>query len=278
MFEAGTSHPAADSVYLCLNCLILWTSPLSHARDLQGAYRRPIDVKNGHEPPDLRETVAYQGAETLTDAELICVLLRRGPTSPGALRFSRALLDSAGGIHGLRDLSYSELLSIKGVGHAGAATLLANLELGRRLLSGAAPGVRLGSSHEASGVFRPFFAGEPVEVFSCALVDSKLRLIKTETISRGTLTGSMVHPRDAFRPAVRNAASAVIFAHNHPSGDPLPSEEDRRITGRLEEAGRILGIPVLDHVVLGTNGSYYSFADSGLLEGSDECYRGSLLR
>jgi DNA repair protein RadC len=97
-------------------------------------------------------------------------------------------------------------------------------------------------------------------------------------ISKGTLTASIVHPRESFRPAVRNAASGVIFAHNHPSGDPLPSDEDRRITGRLEEVGRILGIPVLDHVIMGTSGSYYSFADSGEIEPQPGGYRGMVLR
>ena len=106
-----------------------------------------------------------------------------------------------------------------------------------------ATGERMASSSDVYNAFWPWMIAEKIEVFCCAMVDAKLRLIRTEVISRGTLTASIVHPREAFRPAVRNAASGVIFAHNHPSGDPVPSEEDRRITGRLEEVGPHTGHP-----------------------------------
>jgi DNA repair protein RadC len=187
-------------------------------------------------------------------------------------------ISAAGGTSGLTDCSYRELCCVRGIGPAKAAAIISALELGRRVMAGAVPGARLSSSADVYSTFWPSMVSERVEVFTCAMVDAKLRLIRTEVISKGTLTASIVHPREAFRPAVRNAASGVIFVHNHPSGDALPSEEDRRITGRLEEVGRILGIPLLDHVVVGAEGSYYSFADAGNLVPHANGYRGMVLR
>ncbi len=221
---------------------------------------------------------ASVGPDAFDDRQLLAALLGVVCHGHWAEELAREILDQAGGIGGLPDLSLAELCQIKGIGPARAAALLAALELGRRTLSGRTPGARLGSSSEVHQTFWPWLAQEKIEVFSCALVDARLRLIRKEVISKGTLTASIVHPREAFRPAVRNAASGVIFAHNHPSGDPAPSDEDRRITGRLEEVGRILGIPMLDHVIIGAGSDYYSFADSGDLEPQMAGYRGMVLR
>lgn len=226
---------------------------------------------------DPRVRLASGGAGSLTDVQLLAMLLAGSPGAEAEQR-SRGVIDAAGGVAGLADVSYVELSGVRGIGPARAAAVLAAVEIGRRALSGASPGARLGSSAEVYNAFWPWLAMERIEVFSCALVDARLRLIRTEVISRGTLTASIVHPREAFRPAVRNAASGVIFAHNHPSGDPVPSEEDRRITGRLEEVGRILGIPLLDHVIIGSDSAYYSFADAGDLEPQMAGYRGMVLR
>lgn len=215
--------------------------------------------------------------EGRSDEELLLqVLCAGGALSAGEL--ARALMAEVGGAAGLAEMSHSELCRFRGIGPARASGILAALELGRRALAGYEPGARMGCSSDVAGAFWPLLAREKTEVFYCALLDAKLRLIRTEVISRGTLTASIVHPREAFRPAVRNAASGVIFAHNHPSGDPAPSDEDRRITGRLEEVGRILGIPLLDHVIVGRGPRYYSFADSGELQPQGAGYRGMVLR
>ena len=208
---------------------------------------------------DPRGLLAADGPGSLADHELLAALLVTGCAGHGSISLSRDIINEAGGLAGLADISHSELCRI-------------------RALSGTAPGARLGSSTEVHKAFWPWMAHEKIEVFSCAMVDATLRLIRKEVISRGTLTASIVHPREAFRPAVRNAASGVIFAHNHPSGDPVPSDEDRRITGRLEEVGRILGIPMLDHVIIGAGSAYYSFADAGDLEPQMAGYRGMVLR
>jgi DNA repair protein RadC len=225
-----------------------------------------------------RDRLACEGAAALLDDELLALLVVTGCRGRTARDISRGILDTVGGAAGLGDISFAELCGNHGIGPARAAAVLAALELGRRALSGIYPGSRLGSSSEVYHTFWPWMAHEKIELFSCAMVDAKLRLIRTQVISRGTLTASIVHPREAYRPAVRNAASGVIFAHNHPSGDPHPSDEDRRITGRLEEVGRILGIPLLDHVIIGSDSDYYSFADAGELQPQLSGYRGMVLR
>lgn len=233
------------------------------------------DGGNGRDP---RSVIELDGASPLDDSQLLALVMRRGSSGPDALRLSGEVMRAVGGLAGLADLTYAELCAVRGLGPAKAAAILAAVELGRRTIARVTPGERLGSSNDVYRAFFPGMAAERAEVFSCAMVDAKLRLIRMELISRGTLTASIVHPREAFRPAVRSSASGVIFAHNHPSGDPLPSDEDRRITGRLEEVGRILGIPLLDHVIVGADGSYYSFADSGALESHSPGYRGMVLR
>jgi DNA repair protein RadC len=234
------------------------------------------ECARGNDDPRLR--LACEGAAPLPDHQLLAMLLVVGCAGHDAESISRKVIATSGGVGGLADVSYAELRGIKGIGPARAAALIAALELGRRALCCATAGERLGSSSEVYNAFWPWMAQEKIEVFSCAMVDAKLRLIRKEVISRGTLTASIVHPREAFRPAVRNAASGVIFAHNHPSGDPQPSDEDRRITGRLEEVGRILGIPLLDHVIIGSGSTFYSFADAGDLQPQASSYRGMVLR
>ena len=227
---------------------------------------------------DLRAVISSEGAVRLTDTQLLSLVLGTGSSGRGVAGIATDTINAAGGISRLADCSYRELCRIRGIGPAKAAAIISALELGRRAMAGDVPGARLSSSADVYSTFWPSMVSERVEVFTCAMVDAKLRLIRAEVISKGTLTASIVHPREAFRPAVRNAASGVIFVHNHPSGDPLPSDEDRRITGRLEEVGRILGIPLLDHVVVGAEGSYYSFADAGNLVPRPNGYRGMVLR
>lgn len=217
------------------------------------------------------------GPDKLSDFELL--VLAFGACVPVAQAVDRALeyASELGPPATMQYLDMGEMTFFKGIGDVKAAGILAGVELGRRSLKGVRHGERLGSSDDVYRAFWPDMLNERAEVFACALVDARLRLIKIHVISRGTLTASIVHPRESFRPAVRSAASGVIFAHNHPSGDPVPSEEDRRITSRLEEVGRILGIPMLDHVIVGSEGAYFSFADEGMLE-PQTGYRGMVLR
>ena len=173
------------------------------------------------------------------------------------------LLRQFGGLAALKQVSVSELCSVNGIGPAKAAQILASLELGRRSL--AEPlnlGLQALSSRDIYHHYHPLLRDMKRELFKLLMFDGKNRLIKEMTISTGSLSLNIVHPREVFKPAVRESASSVILLHNHPSGDPTPSPEDRELTRRLVKAGRIMGIKVLDHIVIG-DGRYFSFADQG---------------
>ncbi len=157
-------------------------------------------------------------------------------------------------------------MQIKGLGQAKAATVLAALEIGRRLAS-ARPldKFHFGSPQQGAAFLMPRLRYAKKEQFIVILLDSKNRVIGTELVSEGTLTDSLVHPREVFRPAILQHAASIVVAHNHPSGDPHPSEEDCDLTQTLTEAGKTLSIPVLDHLIIG-DGTYYSFQEDEALE------------
>jgi len=212
----------------------------------------------------------------MKDEDLLSLILA------GNCRFTRPiaceLLRKAGGLAAIKDMSIEELMEIPGIGQKRAASIFAAFEIGRRALISEGKGVKLSCSRDVYEAMWPLMLAEDVEVFRCALLDTKLRMKKCDVISRGTLNASIVHPRDAFRSAVRSSAYGVIFVHNHPSGETDPSFEDRLITERLEKAGRIIGIPLLDHVIIGSHGEYFSFADAGLIDGDKSGYNAMVLR
>jgi DNA repair protein RadC len=151
------------------------------------------------------------------------------------------------------------------MGQARATAVQAALELGRRLLLEAREeGVPLRSPQDVASVFAPRLQELPVEEFHVAVLDAQHRLERDVLVSRGLLNSSLVHPREVFREAIAERAAAVILVHNHPSGDPTPSAEDRAVTQQLVAAGRLLDIPVHDHIIIG-RGRYVSFAEAGLL-------------
>ncbi len=210
-----------------------------------------------------RERLEHNGAEALSEAELLALVLGTGHRAGGdAITIAAALLARFGSVQRIVVASASELGAIPGVGRARAASLTALGELSRRLAATRpVRGVQIRSPRDVHSHFGPLLAAEKKERFYAILLDSKNRVLGNLRISEGSLGASLVHPREAFRPAIRESAAAVIFLHNHPSGDPLPSAEDRQITGRLREASELLGIPMLDHVIIGAE-DYYSFADS----------------
>lgn len=215
---------------------------------------RVSDWPAGERP---RELLERMGAPQLSDAHLLAVILRTGSPAPrsSSLETGRSLLSLYRGLAGLDRASVGELRARPGIGLAKAASIKAAFELGRRLStveSGRPP--RFTNSREVAAYFRPLLQNHAREMFVAALLNGRHELIREVTVSVGCLTSSIVHPREVFRRAVREAAAAVLFVHNHPSGDPTPSDEDRRLTERLVEAGRILGIRVLDHVVVARRG------------------------
>ncbi len=222
-------------------------------------------IKDWPEEDRPREKLLDRGAAALTDAELLAILLRTGNAGASALDHARILLTQFGGIKGIDDAPARELSAIKGIGSAKSAQLKAGLEIGRRLgREKWEAGRSLRSSEDVFRHFAEQMEKEKRELFYVVLLNNKNKKIREVKISEGSLTASLVHPREVYNPVIRESAAAVIFVHNHPSGDPAPSPEDIEITRRLKQVGEVMGVRVLDHVVIG-HGRYYSFSDRGML-------------
>ncbi len=210
-----------------------------------------------------RERLKASGPAALSEAQLIAVLLRTGSKQKSAIDLAMELLHRFEGLGRLGQAGFGEICTVRGIGLAKACQLLAAFELGRRWMSIPIGGVAaVLQSGDVYRWFYPRLKGKKRETFWTILLDGKNRILRAEAISEGTLTSSLVHPRETFGPAVRESAASVIFVHNHPSGDPSPSREDRLLTRRLVSAGELLGIKVLDHIIVG-DGRYTSFADRG---------------
>jgi DNA repair protein RadC len=220
-------------------------------------------IKQWPESDRPREKLLTRGAATLSDAELLAILLRTGARGMTAVDHGRAIMDAFGDFRQLGAAGVGDLRRVKGLGPAKAAQVLAALEIAKRYGECEfKPGTAFRGSGDVYAHFRERLASEKHEHFYAVLLDNKHRKIKDVPVSQGSLTASIVHPRDVFAPVVRESAAAVVFVHNHPSGDPTPSKEDIEITRRLREVGDLMGVRVLDHVVIG-RGRYVSFVDDG---------------
>lgn len=227
---------------------------------------RPYPIREWPEEERPREQLILKGPEVLSEAQLLAIILRTGSSLSGsALDLARDLLKEFGGLKALGDASISELCQKKGMGAAKAAQVKAALELGKRTLKEELGSRRsFSSSRDAAAYLSPSMARLKQEVFKALLLNIKNQLLREATIAQGGLTSSLVRPREVFLPAIREGAPQIIFAHNHPSGDPTPSRDDFLLSQRLARGGSLLGVEVLDHIIIGGN-SYYSFADSGRL-------------
>lgn len=222
-------------------------------------------IKQWPESDRPREKLLEKGAETLSDAELLAIILRTGEASTGqsALDHGRELMTRFETFRRLAEASLQELCAIKGVGPAKAAQIKAVLEIAKRYAEEPIQqGEQFRSSQDVFQHYREHLGSQKRELFYVLLLDGKNRKIKDVKISEGSLTSSLVHPREVFNPVIRESAAAVILVHNHPSGDPTPSQEDLEITRRLREVGEVMGVRVLDHIVVG-RGKYVSFVDDG---------------
>jgi DNA repair protein RadC len=212
-----------------------------------------------------REKLARAGVGALGDNELVAILLGTGTASRGALSVAQDVLDVAGGVEGLAHLAVDDLLRVSGVGPPRAARVVAAVELGRRAVTRRGlERPQLKTPRELAEYLLPLYGGHREERFGIVMLDSKYRLLRSDTISIGTLDASIAHPRDIFRAAAIGSAFCIALFHNHPSGDPAPSRDDVALTARLVAAGDLLEIPVVDHVILGA-GRYYSFRSEGVL-------------
>lgn len=224
-------------------------------------------IKHWPEGERPRERLIRSGAEGLSDAELLALIIRTGDSSSkvSAIDLGRELLREFGDLRGIARASVAEICRVKGTGPAKAASIKAALELaGRCVERDLVTEGRYTSSHQVYEHYRYRFRDQKKEHVMALLLDGKNRVIREVQVSEGSLNQSIVHPREVFNPAVRDSAAAIILVHNHPSGDPAPSREDMELTRRLKDAGELMGIRLLDHVIIG-DGSYVSLADRGQL-------------
>ncbi len=208
-----------------------------------------------------RERILHLGERRLGDAECLALILRTGQRGEDAQQMAHRLLRQFGGLAGLGAAEVREVASLPGVGLTRAAAVLAAFGLARRLGEcRLRPGVTLRSGGDVARVVLEAARGSRRENFFALLLDNRHRILGLRVVSTGSLDSAPVHPREVFSPAIREGAAAVVVAHNHPSGDPSPSAEDRAVTERLRCAGELVGIEVLDHVVVGSD-RFYSFAE-----------------
>ncbi len=227
--------------------------------------RGSYPIKEWPEGDRPREKLLEQGPESLSDAELIAIVLRTGDGTSGrtALDHARYLIRKFKNFRTLATVATNELCELKGIGPAKAAAVRAVMEISRRYATEKFPrGKPFHCSKDVFDHFHQRLNDKKKECFFILLLDSKNRAIREVRVSEGTLTSSLVHPREVFTPAIKESAASLILVHNHPSGDSTPSQEDEEITRRLMEGGKLLGIGVLDHIIIG-QGGYYSFADRG---------------
>lgn len=211
-----------------------------------------------------RERLIGYGADALSAAELLAILLRTGTVQRSAVGLAEQLLARFEGLRGLAGATIEEMAGVAGIGPAKAAQVRAAVELGRRLAV-AVPQERprIRGPRDVYHLLGPTLRDERREHFIALLLDTRNGVLRTRTVSVGDLSSSIVHPREVFSEAIRHGAASLLVAHNHPSGDPTPSSEDITVTRRLAEAGELLGIELLDHVVLGDD-RFVSLKEKGL--------------
>ena len=228
---------------------------------------KPLMIKELPKEDRPREKMLTKGAQALSNAELVAILLRTGTKNDSVLRVAERLLKKYEeyGVVALSSLGPQELSKIKGIGPVKAVTIVAAIELGKRLSCQASadkPVIR--APGDAANLMMARLRYEPREHCIIILLSTKNHVLATPTISIGSLNASIVHPRELFREAINHSAAAVILVHNHPSGDPTPSSEDITLTQKLVDAGKILEIHVLDHIIIGDN-KYVSLKEKGII-------------
>lgn len=216
-----------------------------------------------------REKLLARGATALTDPELIAILLRTGVPGANAIDVARQLLEEYKSLSGLSRCSVKEIETIRGIGEAKAIQLVAAFGLGQRLANERLSRQRLDSPELVHDLVAAEMRTLHKESLRVILLDTRYHLLRMEEVSLGSVNESIAHPRDVFRPAVISSAYAVIVVHNHPSGDPSPSQSDHSLTRRLAEAAELLQIKLLDHIIIGAPAEgrlpYFSFKEAGVL-------------
>jgi DNA repair protein RadC len=213
-----------------------------------------------------RERLERHGSQALSTSELLAILIGSGGARRSALELAHDVLArSEGSLRRVALQPVGALTIIPGLGRVRAVTIHAALELGRRLRAEQTPeGVQMRAPRDIHALYAPRLEDCPVEEFHVGILDGQHRFVRDLLVTRGTLTTSLVHPREVFREAIAERAAGIVLVHNHPSGDPVPSKADEEITRQIVQAGVILDVPVVDHIVIG-RGRFVSFSEAGLL-------------
>lgn len=226
------------------------------------SHSKITDWPEGERP---REKLMQFGPEKLSESELLAILIRTGSKKRTALDLAKTILSRFGNFQQLSSLNYQELFRLKGIGPAKAVTLSAAFEIARRTASlPIQKKLKISEPHLVFQKYHPLLGHLRKEVFMILILNSANMLLKDVQISEGILNSSLVHPREVFQPAILASGASIILIHNHPSGEVVPSLEDKNITRRLVDAGKMLDIPVLDHIIIGEN-KYFSFKEEGLI-------------
>ncbi|MEC9487906.1 MAG: DNA repair protein RadC [Halanaerobium sp.] len=211
-----------------------------------------------------REKLLRKGTDSLTNEELLAIIIRTGARNETAMELARRLVASFGGLRSLTDVTCEELMEVKGIGLAKATQIAAVIELAKRLATTGMHKIKIRSPQDAARLLLPGMRYLKKEVFKVILLDTKNQLIAVEKISQGGLNSSIVHPREVFKPAIKRSCCSLIAAHNHPSGDVEPSQEDIQVTKRLQEGASLLGFDFLDHLIIG-DGQFMSLKEEGYI-------------
>jgi DNA repair protein RadC len=212
-----------------------------------------------------REKLLRYGAESLSNGELLAIILRTGSKSENILNLSNRILCQCGGINGLLSAEFESLQELKGIGEAKATQLIALSELSKRFKSfKSGEEIKITQPQNVAQYIMEDMRHLKKEYLKIIMLNTKNIVIKVTDVSMGSLNSSIVHPREVFVEAIKCSSASIIICHNHPSGDPTPSKEDINITNRLKECGKLLGIEVLDHIIIG-NGTYISLKEKGFL-------------
>jgi DNA repair protein RadC len=225
----------------------------------------PKAIYNWPEDERPRERLLKFGADKLSDTELLAILLRVGSSGKSAVDMARELINEFGTFRNIDLKGFAELKR-KGLGIAKIAQIKAAIEIGKRFLKEKSlTKIKVKTSKDIVDYFAPYLRDMKKEIFKLVLLDGKNKIIKDVTISEGTLTKSIVHPREVIKEAVVESSAALILIHNHPSGNPQPSQDDIEITNRIISVCELVGIKVLDHIIIGDN-NYFSFYNEGLIK------------
>ena len=225
-----------------------------------------ITIKSWAEEDRPREKLLTKGRHVLTDAELIAILIGSGTKKESAVELGKRILAQFGNnLNALAKLSVQDLMKFKGIGEAKAISIVAAMELGRRRKETEVLKLeKITSSKDIFDIFCPQFMDLPHEEFHVLLLNRSNSVIRKEFVSRGGISGTIVDPKIIFKIAMEHLSSSIILCHNHPSGNLKPSIEDISLTKKIKEAGTLLEIPILDHIII-TDTSYFSFADEGMM-------------